>query len=288
MKENLTETEKNTKHSFEYYIKNVTKTVCKQKKPSCATYEKAVALEFNKDHPNYNITPREIHSSVYRALQRLVKRGEFFKLEKGYYPHIPEYNHIHYGNVIKNKFRFACDDVHVLSDNTCIITLDKNTPTHDYAIYNKETLDIFTDYVGKDNIYLIRKVDNLVIIMLRKARGARYIITRIKGLVKYVYEQQSSAKISLYKNSARAALPEEYSYYWFDKEVCCNDGLLQKKRFLFVQCTPINVENIYSIIKSHASDLCESLYMGSSSITLIFDITSDLSDFETFISYIKK
>ena len=148
---------------------------------------------------------------------------------------------------------------------------------------------ITQNFPSKRTLSLIKAiVDSFLFIFPSKERFQKFFVFINCSFTLHNIFFKMSYTVTQYKNSARAALPEEYSYYWFDKEVCCNDGLLQKKRFLFVQCTPINVENIYSIIKSHASDLCESLYMGSSSITLIFDITSDLSDFETFISYIKK
>lgn len=165
--------------------------------PKCAKYEAAVANELNSIY-NYSsdqrITPRGIHSTVHRALKKLVDDKKFFCLSKNYYPDEPKYRRMYYATLIKKYIRFARGDIHKISENTCVITLEKN----DNVAINpstEEIVDLFKDYVGEKYYYDIRLFDNLIIIMLRDNGSADATnISHIEELVKEHYEKQPRIK----------------------------------------------------------------------------------------------
>lgn len=90
-------------------IEAVAKKVCDDNKrpPTCAKYEQAVAEKINNDFnygPKHALTSRDIHSTVYRALQKLVYENKFFRMEKYYYPNTPEYSRMYYKGQIKKIY----------------------------------------------------------------------------------------------------------------------------------------------------------------------------------------
>ncbi len=275
--------------SYKDMIIKVAEKVCTENTiPTCAKYEQAIVEIINEGN-DYKLKSRDIHSTIYRALKKLVKGNFFFYLGKGYYPDKPTYRRRYYATQIKEKIRFAHKDIHKLSPNACVITLDKNLTTENADISSKKILNLFENYIGKENCYTLNMIDNLLIIMLCENNTSDgTTISHIETLVKDIYQSQTPIKTSLSKKDIlRKALDKSYSYYWFDKDIVHDDTALQKRRFLFLGCTPDSVENAYDIIKNEFSDLCESIYLGFSSITVIFDITSTTRYFDKFTSYIK-
>ena len=159
---------------YKELIREATMKVCEkdEKPPTCAKYEAAVA-KLIEEKRGYKIEARTIHSSVYRALQNLVKHGEYIRVEKCYYPNKTEYLIFE----IKNKVIFARADVYKMSSNTCVIELEE---------VSEDSLNLLAEYIGRENIFAIKALDNLVIIMLHKST----LIEAIERMVKETYEIQ--------------------------------------------------------------------------------------------------
>ena len=187
--------------TYENYIKDIASNICSETKfPTCAQYEKAVAKKMNEDeyYPSYNVEPRNIHSSVYRALTALCKRGEFLNVGKYYYPNKGAYRRKHYAKLIKQSVRFSKKDIHIISNNTCIVSIEPARPECNYTTTNEEIIDLFKNFIGESSCYDLKFLDNLLIILLRKSDDITCTtISHIEELVKETHDNQPPLKMKL-------------------------------------------------------------------------------------------
>ena len=165
----MSENEKEQK-SYEAYIWEIADEVCKKNEhPICVEYERKIA-ELKSKESKYGIKyeVKDVHSRVYRVLNQLVKKGEFFLAEKCYYPNIPKYRRKGYGQLIKKKLRLEHSEVHRVSENTCIVPVTRYMVGNNHYITDEEVIELFEMYIGKANCYKLKIIDNILVIMLRK------------------------------------------------------------------------------------------------------------------------
>lgn len=183
-----------THETYKNLILQVAREVCENNKyPTCVIYERAIVDKLNETS-SYPYKVSDVHSSVYRALN-----AHFYRAHNCYYPDKPKYRRMHYGNLIKDNVRFAIGEIHIISDNTCVVSLDELTPKYKDALSYEDTILIFKNFVG-DNCYAIKLLDNLLIIMLSNASSDdSTTVKHISELVKDAYKNQPGRKLKRLK-----------------------------------------------------------------------------------------
>lgn len=202
-------------HKATYYrdiIKELAADVCqKHPQPRCAHYEKALSDYLTKQQklsPAHKIKSRDIHSNVHRALEKLEEKGEFFRIGLYHYPDLPQYRRQYYQAEIQKHIRFARPDIHEISHNTCVITIE-DTP-------EKKAVELFEAYIGSDKCYGIIAHDNYLVIMLKPTESSQdeTNINHISDMVNTLYSKQPRKVYRLVKSTQNAddidnPLPEE-------------------------------------------------------------------------------
>lgn len=191
-------------HKAKYYrdiIKELAADVCKKyPQPRCAHYEKALSDYLTKQQklsPVHKIKSRDIHSTVHRALKHLEDKREFFRMGLYHYPDLPQYRRQYYQAEIQKHIRFARPDIHEVSHNTCVITLE-DTP-------DESAIKLFKEYIGANRCYGIIAQSNYLVIMLKNTDLSQdeTNINHISDMVNTLYSTQPRKVYRLVKSTQK-------------------------------------------------------------------------------------
>ena len=269
---------------YQELIFAVAEDVCeKNNVPTCTCYQKAVAEKLSARY-GYSVDYTEIHGPIYQILNEHSTPNPFLKMGKGYYPKGVSYLYGYYGKLIKQRIRFWSDEVHVISENTCVVKLADSHTEPD--VTTAEILKLF-EYFIDDNCYALKIIDNYLVIMLRDGNSSDKIsIKDIARLVKETSEKRPRKKKIRKRRTVSDILGEDYQYYYFDQSVIRRDASEDEgttKRFLTIECGEKLVVDVYNIIDEMRKPPYEAFYRGHNSVVVVFDITESTDGFISFL-----
>ena len=272
------------KEMYRELILMVAEDVCeKNNVPTCTCYQKAVAAELSKMY-GYPVDYMDIHGPIYQILNERHAQNSFLKMGKGYYPKGASYQYGYYGKLIKQRIRFWSDEVHIISENTCVVKLADSHTKPD--VTTEEILKLFEHFID-DNCYAVKIVDNYLIIMLREGNNEDKIsIKDIARLVKETSEKRPRKKKIRKKRTVRDILGDDYQYYYFDQSVVRRDASEDEgitKRFLTLVCDARLVLDVYNVIKEMRKPTYEGFYRGHNSVVVVFDVTKSTDGYDSFL-----
>ena len=262
----------------------VAEDVCeKNNVPTCTCYQKAVAEKLSEMY-GHQVDYTDIHGPIYQILNEKYMPNPFLKMGKGYYPKGVSYLYGYYGKLIKQRIRFWSDEVHVISENTCVVKLADSHTEPD--VTTAEILELFEHFID-DNCYALKIIDNYLVIMLRDGSSADKIsIKDIARVVKETNEKRPRKKKIRKRRTVSDILGEDFQYYYFDQSVTCRGGSEDEgitKRFLTLECGSKLVVDVYNIIEEMRKPTYETFYRGHSSVVVVFDVTESTDGFDSFL-----
>ena len=160
------------------YVKNVMLEVYQNnKRPKKLHYQKAVLREYLNDPENnissdtikevlvdgdeveYKSIMETIRPSVSRAIDKLCDDNIMKLIDNRYYVPIGVYEADVLLGAIINEVKYLRRDAIKISPKVCLIKIDNKSL--------KQARDLFTKYIGEENIFTISKMDNILLVAVQ-------------------------------------------------------------------------------------------------------------------------